>query len=341
MIYLAVGDIHIDENGRLDDLKKVLDQIVDIAESKEVDKVLFLGDAFTSRRPTPVEYDVMNRWVSTLVRADIQVVLLRGNHDKQRDVSALDVFQTLRVHPDDPLSKYVTVVDDNYIENGILLGHYIIKEAVMGPTNYHLESAVTVAQMLARYPEVRLFLMGDIHKPQQVWKSPAIYYAGSIDRNNFGERLNNPRVLLVNEDDYSVESIPLSVRSMVQLEIEAVEIEKVLNVNSAYASGDRTFEPEVKNAIVKLIVSGTEDELSKVDMAEIREAFKHAYSLSVHQEIAKTGVIRDAAIQDSMSDSDVLCKYVNEKRTDLAEDDKKKVLKLGNEIVTLKGLARK
>lgn len=341
MTYLAVGDIHIDENGRLDDLKKVLDQIVVIVESENVDKVLFLGDAFTSRRPTSMEYGVMCEWVSALVRKKKYVILLRGNHDQQRDVSTLDIFENLKVGPDDLLSKYVRVVDTNYIENGIFLGHFVIKEAVLGSSGFHLDSAVTVDQLITRYPEVKLFLMGDIHKPQQVWQNPPIYYVGSVDRNNFGERANDPRVLLVNGDDYSVESVPLSVRPMVQLEVEASELSEACKDDSRYASGERTFEPRLKGAIVKLVVAGTEDDLSRVDMSVVREMFKHAHSLSVHQEPIKAGVVRDADTTSSMSDSDLLLKYVRDKRSDLSEEICVSIINLGHGIVEKVGLSHK
>ena len=62
MKYLAVGDIHIDISNRFEDIQQTLDQILDIAIMQKVDKVLFLGDAFTNRRPYPEEYNVLYKW---------------------------------------------------------------------------------------------------------------------------------------------------------------------------------------------------------------------------------------------------------------------------------------
>lgn len=326
MRYLAVGDVHIDTNNRLDDIKATLSQIVKIATDKKVGKVLFLGDAFTSRRPYPEEYNVMFEWVRCLVNEGIGVVLLRGNHDQQRDASTLDAFEKLR--DDDGILRFARVVDTNHIEDGwIFMGHFIIKEAVFGDSDFHLDGAVTVEQLVSRYPEVKIFLMGDIHKPQQVNENPPIYYIGSIDRNNFGERKNEPRVLLIDGDGgkFSVESIPLSVRPMVQVEFD---------VEKDILSGDiKNMPNNFTGALVKAVISGNEDSLAKVDTQGLRDFFSSAHSLSIHYNVEACQIARSISADVSSDAAVLLERYLEKGHPGMGLGERRKVLDEGRSII--------
>jgi exonuclease SbcD len=82
------------------DFLKSLDTIVDAAVSEPVDLVLFCGDAFHHRNPSPTLQREFGRRIMRLSRANIPTVLLVGNHDLSPALNrahALDSFQTFDV----------------------------------------------------------------------------------------------------------------------------------------------------------------------------------------------------------------------------------------------------
>lgn len=323
MKYLAVGDVHIDINNRMDDIKETLDQIATIAINEKVDKLLFLGDAFTHRRPYPEEYNVLYNWVMKIKKEGIPIILLRGNHDQQKDASTLDAFEKLQI-------EGVKIVDTNHIEDGIFMGHFIIQEAVFNNSNFHIDNAITVEQLTTRYKDIKLFLMGDIHKPQQVNEEPPIYYIGSIDRNNFGERENEPRVLLIKKQKYSagadeVTSLPLKVRPMIQATLNAFE---------DILSGEyKNYPTNFTDALVKVVIKGTEDDLKKVSVQEIREFCKKAKSLSIQFEPAEGKVTRDLEMTEEVADEDALKVFLKRKHSDLPTQDLERIFEKGKLII--------
>ena len=109
---LHFADAHIDmanygrhdpETGlpmRVMDFLKSLDTIIDTAIKEEVDLVLFSGDAYKDRSPTPTFQREWGRRIMRLSRAGIPVLLLVGNHDLSPALGrahALDNFDTLEV----------------------------------------------------------------------------------------------------------------------------------------------------------------------------------------------------------------------------------------------------
>jgi len=110
ILHFADAHIGVSGNGRRDpvtdlpvrtmDFLKSLDVIVDAAISDAVDLVLFCGDAFHHRNPSPTLQREFGRRIMRLSRAGIPTVLLVGNHDLSPALNrahALDSFQTFDV----------------------------------------------------------------------------------------------------------------------------------------------------------------------------------------------------------------------------------------------------
>jgi DNA repair protein SbcD/Mre11 len=109
---LHFADAHIDMSnyGRHDpqsglpmrvmDFLKSLDTIVDTALEEEVDLVLFAGDAYKDRTPSPTYQREWGRRIMRLSKAGIPTLLLVGNHDLSPALGrahALESFATLDV----------------------------------------------------------------------------------------------------------------------------------------------------------------------------------------------------------------------------------------------------
>ena len=87
-------------NGRVLDFLHRFDDLIDYGLEHEVDLVVFAGDAFKTRNPSPTYQRAFARRVKKLADAGVSVVLLVGNHDLPTMVqraSSVDIFRTLDV----------------------------------------------------------------------------------------------------------------------------------------------------------------------------------------------------------------------------------------------------
>ncbi len=85
---------------RVLDFLKALDAIIDTAISEKVDLVLFSGDAYHHRNPSPTIQREWGRRIMRLSKAHIPTLLIVGNHDLSPSLNrahALDSFYTLDV----------------------------------------------------------------------------------------------------------------------------------------------------------------------------------------------------------------------------------------------------
>jgi DNA repair protein SbcD/Mre11 len=85
---------------RLADFLRSFDEIVDYALNNSVDLVLFCGDAYKSREPTPTQQREFARRVNRLASNGVAVFLLVGNHDLPNAMgkaTATEIFDTLAI----------------------------------------------------------------------------------------------------------------------------------------------------------------------------------------------------------------------------------------------------
>ncbi len=95
---------HIDSgsgiNSRVIDFLRRLDEVIDYGLSHDVDLVIFAGDAFKTRDPSPTLQREFARRVKRFVDADVPLVMLVGNHDlpaMEKKASSIDIYRTLGV----------------------------------------------------------------------------------------------------------------------------------------------------------------------------------------------------------------------------------------------------
>ena len=95
---------HVDSstgiNSRVLDFLRRLDEVIDYGLTHDVDLVIFAGDAFKTRDPSPTLQREFARRVMRFVSADVPVVMLVGNHDlpaMEKKASSIDIYRTLGV----------------------------------------------------------------------------------------------------------------------------------------------------------------------------------------------------------------------------------------------------
>lgn len=87
-------------SSRLGDFLRAFDAVIDYAIDDRVDLVLFAGDAYKTRDPSPTHQREFARRLLRLSRAGVQTFLLVGNHDLPMGINratAIDIFETLAV----------------------------------------------------------------------------------------------------------------------------------------------------------------------------------------------------------------------------------------------------
>jgi exonuclease SbcD len=87
-------------SSRVQDFLRSLDRIVDRAMAERVDAVLFAGDAFKNRDPSPTIQREFARRVARLADARIPIVLLVGNHDLPNALvraTPTEIYQVLNI----------------------------------------------------------------------------------------------------------------------------------------------------------------------------------------------------------------------------------------------------
>jgi exonuclease SbcD len=110
IIHFADLHLGVETYGRLDpatglssrllDFLAAFDQLVGYAIDNKADLVLFCGDAYKSREPTPTQQREFARRISRLAKEGIPVFLLTGNHDLPNAfgrATATEIFDTLAI----------------------------------------------------------------------------------------------------------------------------------------------------------------------------------------------------------------------------------------------------
>lgn len=87
-------------HSQLKDFLRCMDFMVETAVDKDVDVVLFTGDAYHSRRPDPLPQREFIKRIISLTERSIAVLILAGNHDLPPsfgEASALDIFSVVKI----------------------------------------------------------------------------------------------------------------------------------------------------------------------------------------------------------------------------------------------------
>lgn len=88
-----VADTHADEHSRFDEHERVMRFISDRIRDSEIDLVVHAGDIFERATTTAREREAVSDWVQAVAES-APLVLVRGNHDSDLDVLALNRLRT-------------------------------------------------------------------------------------------------------------------------------------------------------------------------------------------------------------------------------------------------------
>lgn len=117
---------HIDPttglSSRFQDWQKALADMIDLANIHKVDVVIFSGDAFKNRDPSPTYQNAFAKALKAFSEDDRQVILLVGNHDLpniEHKAHTLEIYRSLdlpRVRVSKKIEKFVVETKSGPLE---------------------------------------------------------------------------------------------------------------------------------------------------------------------------------------------------------------------------------
>ena len=187
-----------------------LKRIVDLALAEKVDLVLIAGDTFDSSQPSPRAQLFFAEQVKRLTDAQIQVVMIFGNHDhmKQEDllVSPSPYFKLLGNNETVEQATFTTDAGFNYDVIGFsYLNNHITEDKIpefpakgknytFGLMHAQEKSATASQNVYAPFTVDELqnlnydyFALGHIHARNNLSSTPWIVYPGNIQGRHINE----------------------------------------------------------------------------------------------------------------------------------------------------------
>lgn len=355
MRVLVTADWHIgvthhgvvDEDGRnsrLVDLEATLSQMVDIALERRVDLFVCAGDIFHTNRPTPEDQRVFWRLLRKLQQAKIQSRFIIGNHDYN---SKLGASHALKLFMDVLAGdEYIQIHDRTCWEDfdGLAMCYFPYRgeepdwrrrrgrsaDKVAVVCHSHLEGAVVGAEPfeikddnVTRFRDlpVDYIMAGHFHKPQLLSEKPLAFYPGSPQCVDFNERKDEKRVVVVDTDSGELESVPLTVRKFVQIDLNGVTDLGELDLQ------------DVDGAVVKINIQADSDQAREFDEESLRErlAIAGAHNVTaINLNVDRGSNVRDISIKLDNSLLDNFKRFISSKDYGSVSDD---VLRKGVELI--------
>ncbi len=290
-----IADLHLSLNNRLNDFKKVLMEQV-LPEANRSSKFYILGDIFHDRRPHPIELNIFRDFISQVTTPTTIIV---GNHDENIDATTIDEFfywETTRAPIEICKPPYVDIY-----ENVILyLDHAQYEGAKLGPSNLSLN--IREAKKLVNLPlkissddlrPIDFYVFGHVHKAQILRKNPPTLYVGSIEHIDFAERNEDKFMFQIDEKTKKYGYKKLNVRPMYQIELDLPIVNE---------GGFEFFiKPKIKDAIVRVSLNGTKEQITKFNEAPLLESLKESHKFSIVYNISKEKRVHVQAISEEKS----------------------------------------
>ncbi len=172
MTKIIMTDPHITESA-IPELENIFKEIF----KQNADMLICVGDYYDKKRPTAKEVIFGTKWAYFFKKRFKKVIFLRGNHDRTRDISAIDYLLYLGIE----------VVDEYIDKDNIYYGHYMVNES-----KYGYGTAKCGIKELSKY---RFVILGHMHSYQILSKNAI--HLGSVRYCNFNESKDERKYIMI------------------------------------------------------------------------------------------------------------------------------------------------
>ncbi len=365
MKLIHAADIHIgmENYGRLDpetglssrlqDFLKAFDKMVDYAIENKADFFIFSGDAFKTREPTPTHLREFAKRIRRLAKADVEVVLLVGNHDTGNaagKANTLDIYSALEtehVHvirePQLLTINNLQIVGVPWVSRAEFVGiHDKLKElfkevnpakpaivmahASVSGAKYGSERSVMMGgdfvldKEVLDNPKVSYVALGHIHQRQVIsgTKVPMVY-SGSLERVDFGEAKEDKGFEVIDLKEVAGkwkathEPVSIDPRRFVEINVTLTKD----GTNPTQEVIDAIGKHDVADAVVKVAINVPPEAGHDVDVQAIRHALKDSFFIAaISKNIARVTRETLGETPEELSPIQALERYFTAKKVD-------------------------
>jgi len=326
----ANGIIENGLNSRLKDNLSILDTMAKSTIDNHIDVVVIAGDIFDKINPSEkLRKLFVDHFVSPLIKNNIGLIILMGNHDTNldtvsfeseisilnsagydgivliREVSVLEFNGKKAVFI--PYGMESQIDEENKERISYIFGHAGIKDAITGVGVKKRDGEEINKNVFRNY--IYSF-QGHYHKPQIIKVGNCIiYYIGSTQVRDYGEREDIKRYLILDTETDKVESVILQDRKFIQVDIEE-------KTNTHYE--DLLKKYEIKDNLVNLRFVGTEIWLKTQKFNEIKKLVE---SFGCHKVMITSKIIQDKnkieiSLEGNQNEQEIIVEYAKKKKLD-------------------------
>lgn len=304
---------------RLVDFLNTFDRIIERAIAENVDAFLFAGDAYKTRDPSPTQQRGFGERIKKIAKAGIPVVMVVGNHDTpnaEGKANTLDIYSALEIDnvfvsrkPEflniPTKSGNLQIITAPWLQRGelknlgeslsrlyqkidtspsagpaVLVGHLEVAGSIFGSEKgLAIVSDATVPLSLLTDRKLSYVALGHIHKFQELSKNPAVVYAGSPERIDFGEEKEDKGFVLVELSDKlatTYKFINSGARKFLTITINL----KAEDKQPTKTILDEIAKHDLNNAIVRVIINIPAGLDQEIGMDQIKKALSGAYHIA-------------------------------------------------------------
>lgn len=339
-------------SSRLADFCLSIDFIVDYAIKEKIDFLLFCGDVYKSREPTPTHQREFASRILRLSKSGIPCILLVGNHDTSNafgKASSIDIYSTLQIEnvhiirkpqilklkgvqvlglpwlPRKDFENIDSILSElsKQVEKGfplIVAAHASVEGAVFG--SEHSVSLggdfIVSKKRLASHPQTAYVALGHIHKRQVIPNNIPTVYSGSIERVDFGEEKEEKSFELVQmskeNNTFKTAHRPISTpaRKFLTIKVEIKESDQDPTETVLTEISKHDFRDSVVKVVVDFLPNCDQD----IKVQDVKKALRNAFIVAAVNKnipkIARRG-LGEGVTAEQLSPLELLEKYFHSK----------------------------
>lgn len=369
MKILLTADWHISETKFFDLLIDKLNYLADYAINNKIGSIIIAGDIYDRWNPSPIERKSFYNMLRKLLRHNVYIVVLTGNHDlnEHLNIHSLHELESFSIKNLSIVSKpsVITIKDYkvgciphiakthadieisdiiadfvNKTKVDLWVGHILLNQILESINPELLESNIRAVDAKIFSNQAAPVILGDIHSPMRISEKPPIFYAGSPIRLTFGEAMDDKRFIVLDTDTSKMESVSIENPNFITLHCDLNtstfkidEFSKNITFEDPYTD-IKKLKSFLNNAITKIFIEGSKDDLQVFDRDKFLKQIK---SLNVNRIYIYKFVpidkdlIRDSSFTNSLDPETALKKWVELKKLDTELSER--VLKYGIELL--------
>jgi len=329
-------------NSRFEDVLKSAEYLLKYASQNDISVVYFLGDAFKSRLPNSVEQREFARLLMKAHSYGITIYAIAGNHDDTNSTwgaTSFDALDLLRVpsfhviaEPSAQQWPDLYIVRIPWTSNRFLIKDkkkwmretisnvmtttppragirvLILHETIQGSKTegYQFTSTEEFSDKDLWADRFDYVISGHIHRYQKI--EPNIYYTGSVDRVDFGERKDPKGFLVLDSIKKTLDFIKIPTRDFQEIKFSlssGISTQEIIDEFNFY---------NIKNKVLKIIIKGHSQDIHKLDSLGLRAAFSQNNLLSgVEFDVIREFEQRISEMKTELSYPEMLRLYLQQK----------------------------